>query len=199
MQGRWLNVTDKVRLFKLFKKFFNFLWLKLDSHADTGQLSRDYQIIYSLLYYTSILLIMSITVTTCKAMFSFMLTFLSRIPYRSSREYIIWRWFTTSEGESGCWCRFYNYTVIFQTWDFFPILAWLQRNRNHMSNYTWCSAYSGNKPNWIFFLDFYQSIFQGIFHFGPVHRKILPSFHYFLSVFHYYKWETFIMAKALLI
>lgn len=38
-----------------------------------------------------------------------------------------------------------------------------------------------------FFLDFYQSIFQGIFHFGPVHRKILPSFHYFLSVFHYYK------------
>lgn len=84
-------MTDKVRLFKLFKKFLNFLWLKLDSHADTGQLSRDYQIIYSLLYYTSILLIMSITVTTCKAMFSFMLTFLSRISYRSSREYIIWR------------------------------------------------------------------------------------------------------------
>lgn len=50
-------MTDKVRLFKLFKKFLNFLWLKLDSHADTGQLSRDYQIIYSLLYYTSILLI----------------------------------------------------------------------------------------------------------------------------------------------
>lgn len=84
-------MTDNVRLFKLFKKFLNFLWLKLDSHADTGQLSRDYQIIYSLLYYTSILLIMSITVTTFKAMFSFMLTFLSRIPYRSSREYIIWR------------------------------------------------------------------------------------------------------------
>lgn len=55
-------MTDKVRLFKLFKKFLNFLWLKLDSHADTGQLSRDYQIIYSLLYYTIILLIMSITV-----------------------------------------------------------------------------------------------------------------------------------------
>lgn len=43
-------MTDKVRLFKLFKKFLNFLWLKLDSHADTVIKGLSDYILITLLY-----------------------------------------------------------------------------------------------------------------------------------------------------